>query len=138
MARYLVAGGWLVNQGLIEFIITFAVGIFFMSSGYHKLFVPEVTAKADKLFTHLGVPVWQRWLVKWGELLGGLGLIFGVLVPYAAAGLLFITFAAICVDCWQDVAKKQPRDAVDWVAKFVYLPETLLILLLLSILSHAD
>jgi len=111
-----------------------AVGLFFASSGYHKLFVPEVSAKVDGLFARLGVPPVQRRLVKWGEFLGGLGLLAGVLAQPAALGLLIITTGAICLDCWQDVVAKKPRDAFDWVAKSIYLPETLLCLLLLVLL----
>jgi len=117
-----------------SYAIRVALGAFFASSGYHKLFVPEVSAKVDGLFAKLGVPPIQRHLVKWGEFLGGVGLLAGVLTQLAALGLLIITVGAICLDCWQDVVAKKPRDPADWIAKAIYLPETLLCLLLTVLL----
>lgn len=124
----------MITADLSSLLIRAAVGLFFASSGYHKLFVPEVSAKVDGLFASLGVPPIQRHLVKWGEFLGGLGLLFGVLAQPAALGLLIITVGAICLTCWKDVVAKHPRDAFDWVAKTIYLPETLLVLLLFVLL----
>lgn len=116
-------------------LLRLAMGVFFASSGFHKLFVPEVRTKFLGLMTSLGqnTPV-KRWLIPGAEFMGGLALIIGFLTLPAALGLIIILLGAICLDCWAEVEAKHPRDAFDWFAKAVYMPEGLMVIVLVSII----
>lgn len=115
--------------------LTKAMGVFFLSSGYHKAFVPEVGDKMSAMFKRIGFG-WALPLVIGGELLGGLALVLGFLVPVAALGLTVIMAGAICTVCWPEVVAKHPRDAMDWVAKAIYMPEGLMVLVLIVIAAN--
>src|SRR5580704_6344611 len=74
-----------------------AVGMFFMFSGYHKLFNPERhRVFADEL-KELGVHAvgFNQWWVPTVEFSAGCAVIIGLLAPLAALGLLFIIIVAI-------------------------------------------
>lgn len=109
-----------------------ATGFFFAGSGFHKLFTPTTRAKIDRLFAGLNLPrpTLQARLVSWGEFLGGLGLMAGVLVIPAALGLIVILAGAIKLVAWEEVRAKHPVDWADWCVKALYMPEGLLCLVL--------
>jgi len=112
-----------------------ALGLFFFSSGLHKLFVPDVRARFVGLLDKLGQgSTLNRWLIPGAEFMGGLALVIGFLTPLAGLGLAIIMMGAIYLDCWQDdVVAKHPRDFLDWVAKAIYMPEGLIFLVLIAI-----
>ena len=113
-------------------LLRLAVGVFFASSGYHKLFVPDVHTKLVGLFKRLGCysPL-TVWLVPAAELAGGLGLIWGCLTVPAALGLVVVLAGAIYLDTIHEVVAAKPRDVFDWCAKLIYMPEGLLVVVLL-------
>ena len=65
------------------------VGIVFITSGWHHLKDPEARSKSIGLSKNLTI------LVGAGEVLGALGVIFGVLTQLAAFGLVLIMLGAI-------------------------------------------
>lgn len=122
-----------------EYAFQLALGFFFASAGYHKLFVPAVNDRMTGLFQKIKVPQWQQMLVMWGEFLGGLGLLFGVLPQLAAAGLLVIIAGAIYLVCYEsDVKSRNPNDPADWLQKCLYMPEGLMLLMLTHLVVSAD
>jgi uncharacterized membrane protein YphA (DoxX/SURF4 family) len=67
------------------------------------------------------------------ELLAGLGVMLGALTTLAALGLLVVSLVATCTDALWRLPDRHPLDPVDWFAKAIYLPEVLLVLILLAI-----
>ena len=67
-----------------------AVGAFFMLSGYKKLFNAEQHRVITDELKALGVPAvgFNQWWVPSVEFLGGGAVLFGLLAPLAALGLL--------------------------------------------------
>ena len=122
-------GGGAFALGLIRF----ATGAFFAISGYHKLFNIERkgylrdTLKAD------GIPLieFNVIFVPAVELIGGFMLAIGLLtVPVAIilAGLLSV---ALCTDGYKRVQEFSPLDWADKIDDYLFLSETVYILVLL-------
>lgn len=112
-------------------ILRASLGSFFAASGWRKIAEPEVKAKVEGLFAKLHVPPLMGAAVRYGEFLGGLGVMAGALTPVACGGLVLILVGAIALDVWRaDIAGRHPHGLADWAAKFWDVPETLLIAML--------
>lgn len=111
----------------------FVIGLFFISTGFRKLFIPAVHAQVFGMFDRLHVPMPARWLVVAGEFAGGLGLAFGVLPFWAGLGLLPIMAGAYWMSTLPEIRAKNPTGITGWTSKLLCNPEALLILLLLDI-----
>jgi putative oxidoreductase len=114
-----------------------AVGMFFMLSGYHKLFNPERhRAFADEL-KGLGVHAvgFNQWWVPTIEFSGGCAVVIGFLAPLAALGLLFITLVAIATSGRQRIKAYKPIDDADRIDDWLYLPEILYAFMLIVVVS---
>src|SRR6476620_2589362 len=74
-----------------------AVGVFFMLSGYHKLFNAQRHVSLVEELKELGIPAvgFNQWLVPTVEVMGGVGVTIGFLAPFAALGLLIIILVAL-------------------------------------------
>jgi len=70
-------------------LLRLMVGVVFITSGWHHLKDPEARSKSIGLSKNLTI------LVGAGEVLGALGVIFGVLTQLAAFGLVLIMLGAI-------------------------------------------
>lgn len=112
-----------VNLGLA--VLHVATGVFFATTGARKCFLREVRGKVHGLFDRYHVSRAAQWAVMLGELLGGLGLLFGCLTHLAALGLLLIMAGAYKLDTWPSVLRKQAQfakpitpnlSAIDWEA----------------------
>lgn len=118
-------------------ILRLALGMFFASSGFHKAFFPSRRAVLKETFTRDGVyhPAMMV-LIPAGELLGGLGLFFGVLTIPACVGLIVICLGACLVDGLGRI-KPTPPDtlsAADYVAHILYLPEVLYVFAMVALI----
>ena len=114
-----------------------AVGMFFMLSGYHKLFNPERhRALADEL-KGLGVHAvgFNQWWVPTVEFTAGGAVVFGFLAPLAALGLLVITLVAIARSGPLRIGASRPIDAADRIDDWLYVPETLYAFMLIVVVS---
>jgi uncharacterized membrane protein YphA (DoxX/SURF4 family) len=114
-----------------------AVGLFFMLSGYHKLFNAERHRTfADELKT-LGVHAigFNQWWVPSVEFSAGAAVLVGLLAPLAALGLLVLILVAIATSGRQRLKLYKPIDRADRIDDWLYLPETLYAFMLLIIVS---
>jgi putative oxidoreductase len=114
-----------------------AVGMFFMLSGYHKLFNPQRhRAFADEL-KGLGVHAvgFNQWWVPTVEFTGGFAVVIGFLAPLAALGLLVITLVAIATSGPQRIKLYKPIDQADRIDDWLYLPEILYAFMLIVVIS---
>lgn len=114
-----------------------AVGMFFMLSGYHKLFNPQRhRAFADEL-RGLGVHAigFNQWWVPTIEFSAGSAVVIGLLAPLAALGLLVITVVAIATSGPQRIKIYKPIDEADRLDDWLYLPEILYAFMLIVVVS---
>jgi len=70
-------------------LLRLMVGVVFITSGWHHLKDPEARSKSIGLSKNLTI------LVGAGEVLGSLGVTFGVLTQLAALGLILVMLGAI-------------------------------------------
>jgi uncharacterized membrane protein YphA (DoxX/SURF4 family) len=113
------------------------VGMFFMFSGFHKLFNPERhRALADQL-KELGIHGvgFNQWWVPTVEFSAGLAVVIGLLAPLAALGLLVITVVAIATTGPQRIKVYKPIDEADRIDDWLYLPEILYAVMLITVVS---
>jgi putative oxidoreductase len=113
------------------------VGMFFMFSGFHKLFNPERhRALADQL-KELGIHAvgFNQWWVPTVEFSAGLAVVIGLLAPLAALGLLVITVVAIATTGPQRIKVYKPIDEADRIDDWLYLPEILYAVMLITVVS---
>jgi uncharacterized membrane protein YphA (DoxX/SURF4 family) len=126
--------------GWIDIALTLnriAVGMFFMLSGYHKLFNPQRhRAFADEL-KGLGVHAvgFNQWWVPLVEFTAGAAVVIGFLAPLAALGLLVIILVAVARSGRQRIILYKPIDEADRIDDWLYLPETLYAFMLILIVS---
>jgi uncharacterized membrane protein YphA (DoxX/SURF4 family) len=114
-----------------------AVGTFFMLSGYHKLFNPQRhRALVDEL-KELGIHAvgFNQWWVPTVEFAGGSAVVIGFLAPLAALGLLVITIVAIATTGPQRMKINKPVDEADRIDDWLYLPEVLYAVMLITVVS---
>lgn len=114
-----------------------AVGMFFMFSGYHKLFNAERhRALADELRA-LGIHAvgFNQWWVPAVEFAGGCAVVIGFLAPLAALGLLVISLVAIATSGRQRIKVSNALDRADRIDDWLYLPEILYVFMLITVVS---
>jgi uncharacterized membrane protein YphA (DoxX/SURF4 family) len=114
-----------------------AVGLFFMLSGYRKLFNAEHHQSIVDELKALGIPAlgFNQWWVPLVEFAGGGAVLIGLLAPLAALGLLIIVLVAIVTSGRQRIKLYKPMDEADRVDDWLYLPETLYAFMLVMVIS---
>jgi uncharacterized membrane protein YphA (DoxX/SURF4 family) len=114
-----------------------AVGMFFMLSGFHKLF----NAPRHQTFTselkELGVPAvgFNQWWVPTVEFTAGGGVAIGLLAPLAGLGLLVVILVAMATSGRQRLKTFKPINEADRIDDWLYLPETLYAFMLIVVIS---
>jgi len=134
MLRYFFVGFGLPETALA--ISRVAVGLFFLLSGYHKLFDAQRHAALVLTLRSAGLRHTNvlQWLLPAAEFSGGLAVAMGLLSVPAALGLLIISIGATLSDGIKRIADWRPIDKADWLDDILYLPEVLYALLLLSVI----
>jgi uncharacterized membrane protein YphA (DoxX/SURF4 family) len=114
-----------------------AVGMFFMLSGYHKLFNPQRHRTFIDELKGLGVHAigFNQWWVSIIEFTAGSSVVVGFLAPLAALGLLVIILVAIATSGPQRIKLIKPIDEADRIDDWLYLPETLYAFMLIMVVS---
>lgn len=116
-------------------ILHVATGVFFVTTGTRKCFLPDVRAKVCQLFDSHHVPKPLQYLVMAGEFLGGMGLLTGTLTRAAAVGLTFIMLGAYVLDTWASVLAKNPapRSPSKLLSNALCTPEAQLLVIVLAL-----
>jgi len=114
-----------------------AVGMFFMFSGYHKLFNAERhRVFVDELTSlHVAAIRINQWWVPSVEFAGGSAVLIGLLTPLAALGLLAIVLVASLTSGRMRINSYQPIDRLDRIDDWLYLPEILYAFMLIIFVS---
>ena len=114
-----------------------AVGLFFMLSGYHKLFNAERHRALVDQLKGLGVHAvgFNQWWVPSVEFLAGGAVVVGFLAPLAAFGLLVLILVATITSGPQRIKVYKPIDEADRIDDWLYLPEVLYAFMLIVIVS---
>jgi uncharacterized membrane protein YphA (DoxX/SURF4 family) len=114
-----------------------AVGMFFMFSGYHKLFnAQRHRALVDELTALRVAAVWiNQWWVPSVEFAAGSAVLIGLLTPLAAFGLLVIVLVASVTSGRVRIKSYQPIDRADRIDEWLYLPEILYAFMLIMFVS---
>jgi uncharacterized membrane protein YphA (DoxX/SURF4 family) len=118
-------------------LVRVAVGMFFMFSGYHKLFnaerhrvfVDELTA------LHVAAIRINQWWVPSVEFAAGSAVFIGFLTPLAALGLLVIVLVASATSGRVRIKGYQAIDRWDRIDDWLYLPEILYAFMLIIFVS---
>jgi uncharacterized membrane protein YphA (DoxX/SURF4 family) len=115
----------------------FALGSFFVLSGFHKLTNSERHKTFVETLRVLHIPQIGilQWFVPGVEFFGGLGVAVGFLTPLAALGLLVICAVALVTNSPTVVASYKPIDRADRVDDWLYQPEVMYALMLLYFIA---
>ena len=115
----------------------FALGLFFVLSGAHKLANPERHKTFVETLRGLGIPYIGilQWFVPGVEFFGGLGVAFGFLTPLAALGLLVICSVALLTSSPAVIESYKPIDRADRLDDWLYQPELVYALMLLYFIA---
>jgi len=127
-----------VGRTDIAFLLNrIAVGMFFMFSGYHKLFNAQRHRVLVDELKVLGIPaLWfNAWWVPIVEFSGGVAVVAGLFAPLAALGLIAIILVANVTSGRQRIQSYKPIDEADRIADWLYLPETLYAFMLLMVVA---
>jgi uncharacterized membrane protein YphA (DoxX/SURF4 family) len=114
-----------------------AVGMFFMFSGYHKLFNAERhRAMVDELTSlHVVAIRINQWWVPLVEFAAGSAVFIGLLTPLAALGLFVLVLVAGVTSGRVRIKGYQPIDRADRIDDWLYLPEILYAFMLIMFVS---
>ena len=114
-----------------------AVGMFFMLSGYHKLFNAERhRVFADELrLLHVPAIGFNQWWVPLVEFSAGGAVVIGLVAPLAALGLLVIILVTSATSGRERIKIYKPIDVDDRIDDWLYLPETLYAFMLIMVIS---
>src|SRR5262249_39683199 len=114
-----------------------AVGMFFMLSGYHKLFNAQRHLMFVDELKELGVPALgvNQWWVPTVEFTAGGAVVIGLLTPLAALGLLVVILVAIATSGRRRIKVYKPIDEADRIDDWLYLPEVLYAFMLIMVIS---
>ena len=114
-----------------------AVGMFFMLSGYHKLFNAERHRVFAVELRSLHVPAvgFNQWWVPLVEFSAGGAVVIGLVAPLAALGLFVIILVTSATSGRQRIKAYKPIDVDDRLDDWLYLPETLYAVMLIVVIS---
>jgi uncharacterized membrane protein YphA (DoxX/SURF4 family) len=126
--------GW---TDIALFLNRVAVGMFFMFSGYHKLFNARRHHMLVDELKGLHIPAVgiNQWWVPMIEFTAGGAVFIGLFAPLAALGLLVIILVASATSGRQRIKAYKPIDEADRIDDWLYLPETLYALMLIMVIS---
>lgn len=135
-ALHLITDG--VGAPALTFAARVGVGVFFAVAGFHKLVHKKNREQMRRMLIKCHVPCvsFNLWFVSGVEFLAGLGVAFGFLAPLSALGLIGVLLVAICTNGIKQVQKRPAREFAYYVNGVLYIPEVLMLLVLLVVVEH--
>lgn len=120
-----------MNTEIASLLLRTSLGLFFLFSGYHKIFNQSRRATLKATFVADGVykPA-MMWVIPLAESFGGAALLLGFLTQIAALGLIAVCLGACAFDGVKRIKQWSPIDKADVVDDVLYLPEALYIVML--------
>jgi putative oxidoreductase len=130
LIRFLLLGNRSWEQ-LSILLARVSLGIFFAISGGNKLFVASRTRKMFETLVGAGIPFphFMTYFVSSVEFIGGCLLVIGLLSSPCCAALIIQMIVAIATVQLATIPKG--LSFVDWLDDFLYLPETMYIIILI-------
>lgn len=128
----------LAAPGAASAVLRGSVGVFFSISGYHKLFHKERRSGFIANLARNTIPFlrFNSWFVPAVEFAAGATLALGLLTSVSALLLLAICFVACGCEAWGKVCAYKPIDGLDVLDDYLYLPEVLYAVMLVSIILN--
>jgi putative oxidoreductase len=111
-----------------------SLGIFFAISGGNKLLVPSRTRQMYETLAGAGIPFphFMTYFVSSVEFVSGSLLVIGMFTSLCCAALIIQMIVAIATVQLATIPKGV--SALDWLDDFLYLPETLYIIILIGLI----
>lgn len=111
-------------------IVRICLGMFFIFSGFFKIFSSKEHGILLKIFqeAHMPHPGFNAYLIPIIELIGGLFILIGFLTTLSAFILFILTIFALIID---QISKIAEYEGLMSLENFLYLPEMLYALLFL-------
>jgi len=108
-----------------------SLGVFFAISGGNKLFVASRTRQMYETLARAGIPLphFMTYFVSSVEFLGGCLLLMGLLSSLCCAALIMQMIVAITTVSLATIPAG--HSLLDWLDDFLYLPETMYIIILI-------
>jgi putative oxidoreductase len=112
-------------------LVRLSLGLFFAISGGNKLLVPSRTRQMYETLSGAGIPFphFMTYFVSSVEFVSGCLLVIGMLTSVGCAALIIQMIVAIATVQLATIPKGV--SVLDWLDDFLYLPETLYILILI-------
>jgi len=111
-----------------------SLGAFFAISGGNKLFVASRTRQMYETLAGAGIPLphFMTYFVSWIEFIAGCLLVMGLLSSLCCAALIIQMIVAITTVRLAMIPAG--LSFLDWLDDFLYLPETMYIIILVSLM----
>ena len=108
-----------------------SLGVFFAISGGNKLFVASRTRQMYETLARAGIPLphFMTYFVSSVEFLGGCLLLMGLFSSLCCAALIMQMIVAITTVSLATIPAV--HSSLDWLDDFLYLPETMYIIILI-------
>lgn len=115
--------------------LQFATGAFFVTTGYRKVFRPEVHKQVVPfIMRQARVPRWVAEVVIHTELIGGIWLVLGTFTRFVALALLGLMAVAYVTTIWPEVREEDRGE--HWtklLSNALCTPEAQIILILIAL-----
>ncbi len=121
------------SYDLAMLLLRWGLGLFFLTSGYRKVFVSSTREKVFHVFEKYGVSSTLGVLIVWGQFFGGLALLLGFLSDVATVGLIAIMAGAIRLSVRTCIKEKEPKGWTDWVSSSLCTPESMMAVMLFAL-----
>jgi len=120
-------------QWLGMLLARLAVGLLFALSGRGKLFVPARGRQMEETLRAAGIPApaVNARMIATIEFIFGLFLVFGFLMPLSCVMLIGVMCGALGTTVIPGI---KATSFIDWLGEFLYLPETLYLVILIWLL----